>query len=457
MIDWVAILEAPGVAELERAFSAALPSGALVQRLASFDALSEGIDEGREGPLIVVHERSTDGVSTGLELIAPLRDRMADAAIVFVASSGDVVLAQRAIQAGASDLLVLGPQLHERVATLVGKLERLFEIIARNRRLDEQNERFHHSVRENSRIVGESAQVKRLIGQSERVAGIPRPLLITGERGTGKELVARAIHFASERRTSSIVAMNCAAVGESLLESELFGHERGAFTGAERVRPGVFEQADGGTLFLDEIGNMPLPFQRKILRVVEYGTYTRVGGSREHKTSARIVAATNADLQTLIEEGTFLRDLYDRLAFEVIVVPPLRDRPGDIEILARTFLRQFAAEIPAFRGKWLSASALSMLRDYPFPGNIRELKNIIERAAYRDTTNEITPEDIGMLPRPKPVAGRGGFKERVEEFSRELIADALEASGGNQAKAARELGLTYDQFRHYRRKYVVAG
>ena len=458
MLDCVAILEPPqrSFGDLAGAFAAVLRAGARVERSRSLDALMQLVGEDADGPLLVIHEASRDGESLGLELIPEIRERLGEVAVVVVAERDDVDLAQRAVQAGATDLLVLGPSLVERVGTLVGKLDRLFEMIARNRRLDEQNERLHRSIQQRSKIVGESPQIKRLISQIERVAHIPRPLLITGERGTGKELVARAIHFASDRRAGSMVTINCAAIGDSLMESELFGHEKGAFTGADRPHHGRFEQADGGTLFLDEIGNMPIPFQQKILRVVEYGTFTRVGGSEERKTSARIVAATNVDLRERIARGEFLGDLYDRLAFEVIEAPSLRERPGDIEILGRTFLRQFADEIPAFRGKRLASSALRMLREYPFPGNVRELKNIIERAAYRDTTNEITPEDIDLLPRAEPIHSGGSFKHQVHEFSRHLLERALREAGGNQAAAARRLGLTYDQFRHYHRKYIAS-
>jgi DNA-binding NtrC family response regulator len=456
MLDCVAILEPPqrSFGELADAFAAVLHAGARVERESSLDALTQLVGADANAPLLVVHEASTDGDVMGLELMPELRERFGDAAVVVVAEGDDVLLAQRAVQAGAADLLVLGPRLEERVGTLVGKLDRLFEVIDRNRRLDEQNERLHRSIQQRSKIVGESPQIKRLIAQIERVAHIPRPLLITGERGTGKELVARAIHFASDRRAGSMVTINCAAIGDSLMESELFGHERGAFTGADRARRGRFELADGGTLFLDEIGNMPLTFQQKILRVVEYGTFTRVGGSEERKTSARIVAATNVDLRERISRGEFLGDLYDRLAFEVIDVPSLRERPADIDMLGRTFLRQFADEIPAFRGKRLADSALRMLRVYPFPGNVRELKNIVERAAYRDTTNEITPEDIGLLPRDGPRPCGASFKQQIQDFSLQLLERALCEAGGNQAAAARRLGLTYDQFRHYHRKYI---
>jgi DNA-binding NtrC family response regulator len=327
-----------GAADLAGTFATTLGAEASIERVPSFDALLERAREEGEAPLLVIHADARDGGSTGLELLHGLRERLRDLAVVLVAEPGDPDLEERAVQAGATELLLLGPRLSERVGTLVTKLSRLLEVLARNRELDEQNERLHRSIQQQSRIVGESPQVRRLIAQIDQVARIPRPLLIVGERGTGKELVARAIHFASKRPVGSLVTINCAAIGESLLESELFGHEKGAFTGAEHARRGRFEQAEGGTLFLDEIGRMPLAFQQKILRVVEYGTFTRVGGAAERKTSARVIAATNADLRKKIEEGEFLGDLYDRLAFEVIRVPALRERPGDIPILAHLFL-----------------------------------------------------------------------------------------------------------------------
>ena len=251
------------------------------------------------------------------------------------------------------------------------------------------------------------------------------------------------------------MAVNCAAFPDTLLESELFGHEKGAFTGAEAVKHGKFEQAGGGTLFLDEIANMSLPFQQKILRVVEYGVFARVGGSEEMKTDARIITASNRDLAAHIRDGAFLPDLYDRLSFEVIEVPPLREREGDVDILARHFLAAFMREIPSLGGKRLAESALEALRRYPFPGNVRELKNIIERAAYRDTTNEITPEDIGMLGEGSGARPRtGNFKEEVERLERQLVIDAMAEAEGNQAEAARRLGLSYHQFRYYHAKYA---
>jgi DNA-binding NtrC family response regulator len=238
-----------------------------------------------------------------------------------------------------------------------------------------------------------------------------------------------------------------------LLEAELFGHDKGAFTGAERRNKGKFELADEGTLFLDEVGHMPSSFQQKILRAVEYGAFLRVGGSDEVRVNTRIIAATNADLREKIAAGTFLPDLYDRLAFEVIRVPALRERPEDIAPLAEHFMTAFAREMPEFSGKRLGKDAVELLSHYVFPGNVRELKNIIERAVYRDTSREISLEDIEPLPAP-PRGGAGSFKAQIEARERELIEDALARSSGNRARAARLLGLSYHQFRYFHGKHA---
>jgi DNA-binding NtrC family response regulator len=386
------------------------------------------------------------------KLIARLRRADPEVPIVVAAERGGVEQAAQAIAGGASDFLVTGERLRERIVTLLGKMRGLFEAIDRNRKLGEQNARLRESIQARFQIVGESPQIKKMVDQLHRVARVPRPVLITGERGTGKELVARAIHFTAGPPTRPIVSVNCAAFNDALLESELFGHEKGAFTGADAARQGKFEQADGGTLFLDEIGNMTPVFQKKILRVVEYGTFTPVGGTKERKSSARVLAATNVDLKERMRSGEFLSDLYDRLAFDVVPVPPLREREGDVDVLARHFLNQFALEIPAFGDRRLSGEALSRLRRHRFPGNVRELKNIIERAACRDSGKDIGLDDLGLAPDDEPAAKRGSLPEKVESYRRRLIADALKDAGGNQARAARLLGISYHQFRHYHRK-----
>lgn len=418
------------------------------------EAFSQAAETG-EYDLLLLNLQLGDGDTDGEHIVRSLRQHGVRTPIIAVAEEGSVELADRAIAAGATDFLVNRGDLSTRIRTLLGKTRNLLHLLEENRQLGEQNMLLREESRACRRIVGESPQILSVISQVERVAKIPRPVLITGERGTGKELVARAIHDAAGQGSRPFVAVNCAAFSDTLLESELFGHEKGAFTGADNLVRGRFEQASGGTLFLDEIGNMSLPFQQKILRVVEYGVFTRVGGRDEVHTDARIIAATNSRLERKMESGQFLRDLYDRLAFEVIDVPPLREREGDVQLLARHFLREFMVEIPALDGKRLASSAVEALLKYPFPGNIRELKNIIERAAYRDVTNEITPEDIGLLPDTDVVGETPGrtFEEKVENFRKRLILSALERAGNNQAQAARDLGLSYHQYRYYLKKY----
>ncbi len=456
MLECVYILDPPdhAVDDLRRAFDSLLPDQCELALFTDSTALIDRLRKDHRLSLVVVHAERGDGMRPGEEIISSLRGLAPDLPIVAVADHGDVRSAADVIAAGANDFLVRGDQLEARASTLLAKMQGLLEAIERARTLDERNSQLEETIQARFHIVGESPQIQELLNQVKQVARVPRPVLILGERGTGKELVARAIHFAAQGPSQPIVTVNCAAFSNALLESELFGHERGAFTGADETRHGKFEQANGGTLFLDEISHMSRPFQQKILRVVEYGTFTRVGGHREQKASVRIIGATNVDLKAKIKGGEFLSDLYDRLSFEVIRVPALRDRVGDVEVLARHFLNQFALEIPTFRGKSLARSAVEGLHNYSFPGNVRELKNIIERAAYRDTTNEITPEDIGMLPEHRQAEGDGSFKQRVDTFCRELIADAMQKSDGNQAQAARLLGLTYHQFRHYRSKYL---
>jgi DNA-binding NtrC family response regulator len=439
--------------ELDRAFRSEVPSDWNVTLVDSRQELLRLIIGSSAHQLAIVPDRLGEDAQTARELIEAIRRQAVDVPVIVAAEQGSVDLAADAIEAGATDFLVCGEHLPQRIATLLGKLRTLFDVIDRNRLLDEHNAQLRQAVQARLKIVGRSPQMQTLLDQIHRVAEIPRPVLIVGERGTGKELVARAIHFAGGAATRPIVTVNCAAFGDALLESELFGHEKGAFTGADAVRRGKFEQAHGGTLFLDEIGNMSLPFQEKILRVVEYGTYSRVGGTTDRKSSARVIAATNRNLEEMIEHGEFLADLHDRLTFETIRVPSLRERLGDIEVLSHYFLDQFAQESPSLGGKDLSADALAVLKAYRFPGNVRELKNIVERAAYRDTTDEITPIDLGLLPHEDLIGQEGSFQGKMDAFGRRLVSGALASANGNQAQAARNLGLSYHQFRYYHKKY----
>jgi DNA-binding NtrC family response regulator len=439
--------------ELRREFHMAAPRDWDIRLVSTVDELFDRLRSSSVDHLVVLPHQIDDSGRSGTELIAPIRELDQETPIVITADTGNVMSVAQAIDAGASDFFVRGERLRERIATLLGKLNGLFEVIERNRLLREDNASLREAIQAKARMVGNSPQIRQLLDQIRRVAPVPRPVLIVGERGTGKELVARAIHFAGEQSTRPIVTVNCAAFNDALLESELFGHEKGAFTGADSARAGKFEQANHGTLFLDEIGHMSLPFQEKILRVVEYGTYARVGGTTDRSSSCRIIAATNRDLHEMISKGEFLADLHDRLAFETILVPPLRERQGDVAVLSQYFLDQFARETPAFGGKRLSAEALGVLGQHPFAGNVRELKNLIERAAYRDTTSEITSDDLGLLPHIDLASRGGSFYEKLNAFGQQLIADALGKAGGNQTQASRQLGLSYHQFRYYRKKY----
>jgi psp operon transcriptional activator len=320
-------------------------------------------------------------------------------------------------------------------------------------------------------LVGEAPAFRAALAQVSRLAALDRPALVVGERGTGKELVAARLTYLSPRWDKPFVKLNCAALAESLLDSELFGHEAGAFTGAARRRLSRFEVADGGTLFLDEIATASLAVQEKILRVIEYGSFERVGGNEVHHVDVRVIAATNADLPALANAGRFRSDLLDRLAFDVVTVPPLRERVEDIPLLAEHFARGMARELglAAFRG--FTPSALDRLIAYRWPGNVRELKNVVERSLYRWPRPETPMDDIVFDPfasphrppasavRPAPPAAEcaapGDFLLRVSGFERKLLAEALAANQFNQRRTAAALGLTYDQLRHYLKKHAL--
>jgi len=316
------------------------------------------------------------------------------------------------------------------------------------------------------------------LGQSEvfldfqerlsRVAPVDRPVLLIGERGTGKELAASRVHFLSKRWQGSFITLNCATLSPSLIESELFGYEKGAFTGAEKRRPGRFESADGGTLFLDEIGSIPMEAQEKILRVVEYGGFERVGSSRSVDVDVRIIGATNMDLSAMADREDFKRDLLDRLSFEVLFLPPLRHRGEDVMLLANHFASRIAYELGREGVVGFTERAVQALQNYSWKGNIRELKNVVERAVYRSDDNMI--DEIIFDPFKSPYAS---FKQEelmttveyetkkepvplkvaVKNFEIRLIEEALVLSHYNQKRAAENMGLSYDQLRGLIRKY----
>ena len=331
------------------------------------------------------------------------------------------------------------------------------------------------SPRELPPLLGESPAFRDMLAHVSRVAPLDRPVLVVGERGTGKELVAARINYLSPRWDKPFVKLNSAALAESLLDSELFGHEAGAFTGAVRRRLSRFEVADGGTLFLDEIANASLAVQEKILRVIEYGSFERVGGNAEQQVDVRIVGATNLDLPSLAAEGKFRADLLDRLAFDVVTIPPLRERPEDIALLAAHFARAMSRELGRENFAGFSASAAAALQDYAWPGNVRELRNVVERAVCRALDRPGQAErpidaiafDAFASPfrppsAPAPAAPAAAtdapadFPARIRRYEESLLREALAACRFNQRRTAEQLGLSYDQLRHYLKKHGIA-
>jgi psp operon transcriptional activator len=336
-----------------------------------------------------------------------------------------------------------------------------------------------------TQLVGQSSSFLDAVERASRAAPLDRPVLVIGERGTGKELVAERLHHLSPRWDGPLVTLNCAALPETLIEAELFGHEAGAFTGATKARTGRFEEADGGTLFLDELATLSSPAQDRLLRAVEYGEVTRIGASRPVRVDVRIVAATNEHLPRLVEEGRFRADLLDRLSFEVVTLPPLRHRSSDIPILADHFARRMALELEWKRWPGFSATASARLLNYDWPGNIRELRNVVERAVYRceDPDRPIdsiqfdpfespwrpsaehekkTVEILPPLPNLPATTGSvfdpgscADFRLAIAEYEKAILANALEKCRWNQRAAAAALQLSYDQLRHALKRHEI--
>lgn len=334
-----------------------------------------------------------------------------------------------------------------------------------------------------NQFIGQSGAFLDAVERASRAAPMRRPVLVVGERGTGKELIAERLHRLSNRWEEPLVIMNCAALPETLIEAELFGHEAGAFTGATRARAGRFEEADRGTLFLDELGTLSMGAQERLLRAVEYGEVTRIGSSRPIRVDVRIVAATNEDLPRLAAEGQFRADLLDRLSFEVITLPPLRVREGDVAVLADYFGRRMAAELGWEAWPGYAPHVQRELEDHPWPGNVRELRNVVERAVYRwdDWDEPVGHVQFDPFESPwKPLGERAArnsepaarlatqsspasadydsvadLRAAVDAHERAILEHALGRHRWNQRQTAKALGLTYDQLRHCLRKHAL--
>jgi DNA-binding NtrC family response regulator len=389
---------------------------------------------------------------TGEEVLQSIRSINPAIPVVVITAYGSIESAVGIMKQGAFDYIQKPVDLEE-LLLIIERAREHVHLVSENKLLREQlAERFSFS-----NIISMSEEMEEVLNTAGRVAGSKASVLVRGESGTGKELIARAIHQASDRSDLPFIVINCAALPESLFESELFGHEKGSFTGAERQRIGKFEQANGGTLFIDEVGDIPLPIQVKLLRALQFGHIERVGGSETLELDVRIVAATNRELESMMQEGSFREDLYYRLNVVTITIPPLRERRLDIAPLTQNFIRKYA-DINASDVTSISAEAMDLLMRHPFPGNVRELENIVQRAVVLTRGDTITTRDLPPTPgtlngeQPNANAGDllsvGDLNVRIEQLEKTLIEKALKETDGNQVKAAELLNISERTLRY---------
>jgi DNA-binding NtrC family response regulator len=386
---------------------------------------------------------------SGLDLLQAVRAINPETPVILMTAFGSIEAAVSAIQGGATDYLTKPLNLDELLFRIRQVSER-YRIIAENRELREALQGRHRI----EGIIGESGPMLDVISLVRRVAPSEATVLIRGESGTGKELIAKAIHFASPRASGPLVKVNCAALPETLLESELFGHEKGAFTGAVTSRQGRFELANGGTIFLDEIGDLPLHLQAKLLRVLQEREYEKVGSSRPVKVNVRILAASHRPLEALIKAGQLREDLYYRLNVVTILIPPLRERRSDLSLLIDHFLRRFAEKNgKTIRG--LTHEARDVLLRYDYPGNVRELENLIERAVVLTRDDVVGSRDLPLTVQDREVEGdrETNLAVAVEGLERRMIREALARSDGVQTHAAELLGISERALRYKLIKY----
>ena len=410
---------------------------------------------------VITDQKMPDG--TGLDVLRLAQQDDPTVSVVFLTAVGSIELAVESMRGGAFDFLTK-PFLPEVLRATAHRATDHTQLLRENIRLRNAFDRLEGSAE----IVGRSAGIQNVREQIARVATTNATVLITGETGTGKELVARALHKSSSRAAKPFIAVNCAALSESLLESELFGHERGAFTGADRAREGLFEAAHQGTLFLDEIAELSTAAQAKLLRVLTDGEVTRVGSTRPRSVDVRVLAATHRDLEARVRENLFREDLYYRLAVFPIAIPPLRQRREDIPELSEILLQRAAAELKLPRRR-LSDDALRLLKEYDFPGNVRELNNVVERACILAGTDEIGPEAFANLERTRDrsrttdldaqeawiesLPDNVDLRAVLSSLEKKLIERALASAGGAQAEAARRLGLSRSDLSYKLGKY----
>ena len=403
---------------------------------------------------MVITDARLGGMS-GYEFLKMVAEKRPDLPVIMITAYATPKLAVEAIKSGATDYLAK-PFEPDELLHAVGRCAERHRLLVENAAL---KARAGNGIRIEN-ILGDSPKIRELRQLIQTVAPTDATVLILGESGTGKELIAGAIHFHSRRAAAHYVRLNCAAIPETLLESELFGYERGAFTGAHRTKRGYVEEADGGTIFLDEIGDMSRPLQAKLLRFLEDGSFTRVGGTQELRVQVRLIAATNRNIVDAIKKGEFREDLFHRLNVMQFRPPPLRERGTDIALLARNFLRVFALKMGRTEKdvKDISPLAMHALQAHSWPGNVRELRNVIERAVILEPSEFIQPAslpdfEVESRLRDGPVeksgsSRSGSLPEALLRFEKEMILDALEASDGSLSKAAAGLDLSRHSLRY---------
>ncbi|MBT4503876.1 MAG: sigma-54-dependent Fis family transcriptional regulator [Gemmatimonadetes bacterium] len=439
-----------------------------VTAFSSGTRLVQHLHQGEDGiELVVLDLDFGPGEPDGIEILQQVKEVRPELPVIILTGKGSIDAAVEAVQHGAADFIEKDLYVEDKLELGMEKVERMLQVLRENARLKAENEAlgrenvfYRTELGQRYRIVSASPKIESLLEQVEQIASIPRPVLIRGERGTGKELIAAALHYGGARANRPFVKLNCAALSDTLLESELFGHEKGAFTGATEKRQGRFETADGGTLFLDEIGNTSIEFQKNVLRVIEYQEFERIGSTQTIRVDVRVVAATNADLEQEIEEGRFRADLYDRLRFSVLHLPPLRERVEDIHPLIEYFTQQLCDEVPSIVRRPFGDAARGAMETYPWLGNVRELKFAVERALCVALGDCVEPGDLPpeVLGEGEPTVSLGGdFDGQVTGFELGLLKRALGGAGGSQKEAAKALGLSYDRFRHLLRKHELIG
>jgi DNA-binding NtrC family response regulator len=382
----------------------------------------------------------------GLQFLSLIRRQNAQVPVLMMTAFGSVETAVEAMKSGATDFL-LKPFSLDHLMQIVNKALEVRALRDENRKLKAELGRRY----EFDNIVGRSEPMQEIFAAIERVAPTRATVLLAGESGVGKDLIARAIHFHSPRRDRPMVKINCTAIPENLMESELFGYEKGAFTGASTTKPGKFEQADTGTVFLDEIGDVPAAIQVKLLRILQEREFERLGSNVTRRIDVRVIAATNQDLRAALEQGTFREDLYYRLNVVPLNIPALRERKVDIPFLANHFVQKLAADSGS-RVECITDAALEKLLQYHWPGNVRELENVVERSLVMCAGTKLDAADIRLenAPRPRGQSENTFLPEgmTLDEYEQELIREALRRADGNKSQAARLLGLTRNALRY---------